>query len=379
MNNIQIILNDTDWESFKPEIVAYNIFNDQYSLFALSNITFNNRLIDQLINKSIKYYKLYENENEKIIKNKNKNHLYDKMCFILNLNTFDTNLPSLSVVIYIHNKHNYISIYYNANELTNDNLHQFINLLYKNGIKQIKDKYEDNNYINLVVQEYNTLTIDKFPIKKPIIDLDLAYGENFKNVDKLIYNGVCNSDKGIWIFHGIPGSGKSNYLKNLICRLNATTKVKNVIYMPSEMIGQLESPSFIPFIQEHPDSILIIEDADIALQSRKTHGSIVKTILQLTDGILADCLRLKIIATFNCDLSQIDTALLRKGRLQYRHEFKSITRENAIKLATKLKLDTTLFDKDMYKNKNEWALSDIYNIEQDFIWENDSIKIGFKK
>ena len=378
MDNIIFNLTDSYSESFKPELIAYSIFNDQYSYIEIDNIHINNELIDLLLNNSIKYYQTYSNK-EKIVhanSKKNSKYLYDSLIFITNLNILKKKEENKEIVLYLNSNQNNIIIYYNANITKYNDLHLFINELYKNGITVINNN--NNNYINLVIQDYTSLNIKKFDIKNPKIDFNLSYGDNFKEIDKKIYNGICNNDKGIWLFHGIPGSGKTCYLKNLICRLNKTKKINNVIYMPSEMIGQLESPSFIPFIQDYPDSVLIIEDADIALQSRKTSGLIVKTLLQLTDGILADCLRLKIIATFNCDLEQIDTALLRKGRLQYRHEFKTINRSNAILLAEKLKYDITLFDNDTNKNKTEWVLSDIYNIEQNFSWEKENKKIGFK-
>ena len=159
--------------------------------------------------------------------------------------------------------------------------------------------------------------------------------------------------------------------------MHKSQKFGSVIYMPSEMVAALESPDFIPFIQDYQDSVLVIEDADNALESRKNHGSIVKTVLQLTDGILADCLRLKIIATFNCELSKIDEALLRKGRLQIRHEFRYLNRDEAIKLAISLKINPDIFDSDDYRNKKDWTLAEIYNIHTDFHWEKKQKKLGF--
>lgn len=238
---------------------------------------------------------------------------------------------------------------------------------------------DDSNYICLVTENNGTLTTSDFTIKKPKINIPLAYGEEFAAYDKQIYKTLCNNDKGIWIFHGDPGTGKSIWLRHLIGKLNKTNKVQDVIYMPSEMVKMIETPSFIPFIQQYQDSVLIIEDADIALQSRKQYGSIVNTLLNLTDGILADCLRLKIVATFNCELDKIDSALLRKGRLVFRHEFKPIPRSQAIKLAEWLKIDITVFNSDSYKNKDEWTLAEVYNIHENFHWEKSNKKLGFGK
>ncbi len=50
----------------------------------------------------------------------------------------------------------------------------------------------------------------------------------------------------------------------------------------------------------------------------------VSNILNLLDGLMDDSLHQPIIATFNCEISKIDTALLRNGRLNANHEFKKL-------------------------------------------------------
>ena len=61
--------------------------------------------------------------------------------------------------------------------------------------------------------------------------------------------------------------------------------------------------------------ILIIEDAERVISDRESNGSPagVSNILNLTDGILGDCLNIQVIATFNMKREKIDQALLRKG------------------------------------------------------------------
>ena len=52
----------------------------------------------------------------------------------------------------------------------------------------------------------------------------------------------------------------------------------------------------------------------------------------MTDGILSDDLGIKFICTFNDDMKNIDSALLRKGRLVSKYEFKNLDTEKAQKL-----------------------------------------------
>jgi ATP-dependent 26S proteasome regulatory subunit len=267
-----------------------------------------------------------------------------------------------------------LTIYYADRSALNKILEQLVKEIAIDDDKVI----DHNSYISLVIKRPSgSLDTSDFEIKNPKINIPLSYGEEFAPIDKNIFKSLIKSDKGIWVFHGPPGTGKSMYIRHIIKKLNKSGKVGEIIYMPSEMVGAIESPDFIPFIQDYQDSILVIEDADIALESRKNHGSIVKTILQLTDGILADCLRLKIIATFNCELAKIDEALLRKGRLQVRHEFRYLTRTEALKLAHSLKLDLAIFDTEEYARKQDWTLAEIYNIHTDFYWDRKKKKLGF--
>lgn len=79
-----------------------------------------------------------------------------------------------------------------------------------------------------------------------------------------------------------------------------------------------------------PNSVLILEDADTALIKRSgDNSSAVSTLLNLTDGFMADFLSPIVICTFNTPLSDIDSALLRTGRLRGICEFKPLRVEAA--------------------------------------------------
>jgi len=71
-----------------------------------------------------------------------------------------------------------------------------------------------------------------------------------------------------------------------------------------------------------------------------TRGSdnreLVGAILNLTDGLLADFLRLHVICTINCSAAEIDPALLRPGRLVCHRVFKRLDHTQASRLAESL-------------------------------------------
>ena len=76
-------------------------------------------------------------------------------------------------------------------------------------------------------------------------------------------------------------------------------------------------------MMKYPDSVLIIEDAEKVVRNRNGNGNetAVSNLLNLSDGILGDCLKTQIVATFNTERQLIDKALLRKGRLIAEYKF----------------------------------------------------------
>jgi ATP-dependent 26S proteasome regulatory subunit len=107
-------------------------------------------------------------------------------------------------------------------------------------------------------------------------------------------------------------------------------------------------------ILNHPNSIFIIEDAENIIIDREQNGaSPVSTLLNISDGLLSDCLNIQIICSFNTDLSRVDSALLRKGRLIAKYEFKELETQKAQKLSDKLGFQTEI-------NK-PMTLTEIYN------------------
>jgi SpoVK/Ycf46/Vps4 family AAA+-type ATPase len=128
--------------------------------------------------------------------------------------------------------------------------------------------------------------------------------------------------------------------------------------MPNQLINSLTDPNFLPLMTDHPGSVLVIEDAEEALRSRKNGGVTVDKLLNIADGIISDFLGIQIICTFNSSVSMLDEALLRKGRLILKHEFKKLDIEASQKLIDKLGLN--------YKATKPMTLAEIYNIEDTY-------------
>lgn len=170
-------------------------------------------------------------------------------------------------------------------------------------------------------------------------DIAYHYGKDFLNVHEEILNNLTTKFHGLFLFHGDPGTGKTSYVRYLISELSKTTK--KVIYIPAYMIEQMANPEFITFLQKHKESILILEDAEFALQSRaEEYGAqAVSNLLNITNGLLNDATKIQVIATFNMDKKKLDEALLRPGRLLNEWKFGKLSIEDAKALAAHLEKD----------------------------------------
>lgn len=176
--------------------------------------------------------------------------------------------------------------------------------------------------IRLLVSSCGRLALRRVDLSSEFQEdfVDTHYNEDFQEVHKKITENIAELRKGIILLHGAPGTGKSTYIKYL-CSVN-----DNIIYIPPDMSTSLTDPGFIPLLMENKNSILVIEDAENVLRTRSEYSSqAVSNLLNLSDGILSDCLNIRMVCTFNTELANIDPALLRAGRLIAQHEFDALS------------------------------------------------------
>ena len=199
------------------------------------------------------------------------------------------------------------------------------------------------NIVEVRGQQYQLIehpVQDSFSIQ----DLDVNYGHGFKTFHVELMKRFNGSTKGLVLFHGVPGTGKTYYIRHLLKAL--ATAHKPVIYMPPNMVDHLTDPVFMTFLTGELKTramggdhcVLLIEDAEPLLAKRQEGVRIqgVTNLLNMTDGLLNDMMNIQIICTFNVDLKKLDSALLRPGRLVARKEFKPLSVLDANLLAQRL-------------------------------------------
>lgn len=157
----------------------------------------------------------------------------------------------------------------------------------------------------------------------PDISIEKIYNNDFIKEENKIQKFIEEKDaNGLVILHGEKGTGKSTYIKYLI----HSNPTKKFVYIPSNLVSSLSEPSFGSFLSTLNNHIIVVEDCENVIQDRRQSGSAssVSLLLNMTDGILSDDLGIKFICTFNEDIKNIDPALLRRGRLIAKYEFKKL-------------------------------------------------------
>jgi hypothetical protein len=205
-------------------------------------------------------------------------------------------------------------------------------------LSSIKKEVKTTDYeINILSKGSYGLELKTVKTKPTFLDISKWYNDDFEAVHKTIVERLGNTnDKGIVLLHGLPGAGKTTYIRYLLGCIN-----KTIMFLPPNIAGELTNPEFIDLLVDNPNSVIVIEDAENIIMDRNITGSnSVSSLLNISDGLLSDFLNIQIVCTFNSALHTIDKALLRKGRLIAKYEFGRLTVDKAQALSTYIGKDT---------------------------------------
>jgi hypothetical protein len=165
--------------------------------------------------------------------------------------------------------------------------------------------------------------------------LALHYGEDFVGWAGSFMAGL--DQPGISILRGETGTGKTSFIRHAMCSLAATHRF---YFVPVDNFHLLSSGSLTEFWnveqRDHPAAakVLVLEDAETLLADREHNArNPVSNLLNLTDGLMTQYIRLHLIATLNCKQEELDKALLRPGRLRFFKEFGRIPYNRAARIA----------------------------------------------
>ena len=242
---------------------------------------------------------------------------------------------------------------------------------------EIRDKYlstdiQDNSGKVLLFEKdsYGDMVLTHHKVSHEPLDIPNHYNDDFiavhERVDKWLGDFSMKNNKLV-LFHGPPGTGKTNYIKYLLNHKSNSKK----IYIPPVYVQSIADPGFFPIIKKEKHSLLIIEDAEKVLVNREhsADSNVISTLLNLCDGIMADVLNFKIIATFNTDEDKIDEALKRKGRMFLKYSFGPLSEAKTSNLYQMVHGRSA--------PKKQMTLADIYNEDNLMGPEKVERKVGF--
>jgi hypothetical protein len=170
--------------------------------------------------------------------------------------------------------------------------------------------------------------------------LALHYGEDFPAWHEGFVQALTTRHRGLSIFDGPPGTGKTSYLRQLMVRLKDSHRF---YFIAAANLRLLRDAEFVDFwsserrLHEDSSMVVILEDSESALMPRGSDNrQEVSLLLSITDGILGEFLKLQVICTINCEARELDPALLRPGRLVAHRHFDRMKQERAERLAASL-------------------------------------------
>ncbi len=362
-----IILNDNNVETLTPQNIPFGIFPERssspdpnrlfYSVFGKLPCSICIPDIDQ--DKFRQYFTvrfselIQENIKEMGYYKKNEKMTTGTEYFLLK-NEF---------LIYLDYRHSdflrlFILFHYRKENEASDLAEDFI---------RFKKRQKKMNMLFMIVPSEKGLEAKSIEIKKKKIDIKKQYNDDLLILHSEILKQLRSENSGgLFLFHGIPGTGKSTYIRNLIQSVK-----KDTIFISPNLAGSLDTPGFTKFLIENRNSLFIIEDAENLIVSRDSeNNSAISTLLNLTDGLLGESLGIQFICTFNTNISRIDKALLRKGRLKSLYEFQALSTVKSNQILESLGIQ--------HRTGKPMTLAEIYNLQtQDFSFETKRNPIGF--
>lgn len=222
--------------------------------------------------------------------------------------------------------------------------------------------FEEENSIYFVT--FNGQYFEGTTLKiKDMHDISENYNDDLP--DKKIKEILSEDSSSIILLHGIPGSGKTSYIRTLV----NTCSNLNFYFLDTSILQYITNTAFIEFVTRTKNAVYILEDCESLLKSRESDfNPLLSTLLNISDGLLGDSLNIKFICTFNTNIKNIDKALLRKGRLKLKYGFKELSVDKVANLFKKLGIQHPA---------KEMPLCDVYNYLEENGHSENKKKVGF--
>ena len=232
-------------------------------------------------------------------------------------------------------------------------------------IKQlvVDNKHDkDNRWFTFVTSTSHGFDETPMKVKKQEINIATNYNDDLPDTE--IKDFLKGNQSGLILLHGDPGTGKTTYIRHLMYEL----KGRRFIVLDSSVFNYITDASFIQLLLENKNAVIILEDCESMLADRTTGNNKLSALLNLSDGIIGDSFNFKFICTFNANVTKLDKALLRRGRMKLKYEFKNLCPEKTQALGKQLGYDIP--------EGKSLSLADIFNYGVDN-GNREEKKVGF--
>lgn len=216
--------------------------------------------------------------------------------------------------------------------------------------------------VNIIVQEMGQLQLKNIPLQdRPLVEENYM-PECVEDLHKVTEAVTTPRPFGrLSILAGVPGTGKTSYLKSLL-----SIDTAKFLTVPSTYVNALEESGIVKLVLDQKESgkplVILLEDADGALEARNGSAgdSRVCALLSALDGVLSEVMDIRVVATTNLPIDKLDDALLRPGRLAHLVHVPTLSVEQAQKILDRLNKDLNNEVAGILPNKKDITLADVY-------------------
>ncbi len=168
------------------------------------------------------------------------------------------------------------------------------------------------NKFNTLSLTTNSIEIDPVYVDIDSIEIEGRYNEDIIKKSEKIQKKIKKTNKGLTIFCGDRGVGKTTLVKHICHKIDRMT-----IFIPNTMVDlTINGPDFKNFIKKFEKVLIVIDDCEFLSSNPMSKiNPFTNNILQLVDGFLSDNLNLQIILLFNELEEDLDNDLLDSNSL----------------------------------------------------------------
>jgi hypothetical protein len=197
---------------------------------------------------------------------------------------------------------------------------------------------------------------DRMPVKEMYPFLGDQTLEEF-------YEGFMESSASILLLIGPPGTGKTTFIRGMLQHLSASAMV-------SYDAAVLEKDYLFAQFIEGDKSVMVLEDADMFLKSRKEGNTMMHKFLNVGDGLVTTKNKKMVFSTNLPSISDIDPALVRPGRCYDILKFEELNQTQAEALADKMGVT-------IEGTREKWSIADVFFEQNTNVNKPTERKMGF--